>query len=319
MPENRPNDANRAATAPATFPGDLVLRAGAACAVLRPAAGARVCSLSLARADGSAADLLHPYSAQGVDPLRWAKGGIYPLLPYSNRIANAQLQTPDGVVALSPHPDAAPHTLHGPAHGMAWTVLAHDAQSATLALDHPASAAWPWHFRGEMQLQLQSDSLQMDLKLSNLDARTMPAGLGWHPYFLHQPSASLRYRASQLWSSDPDFLAESARPLQADESFEVARALREGTMTDYLSGWDGQLELGLPAGDVLELQTGPALSHLVVHRPPQGGYLCIEPVSHVANGFNLAARGVAGTGSVLLARGESLSGPMTLRLQARTA
>ena len=301
----------------ATFPGDLVLRAGSACAVLRPAAGGRVCSLSLARADGSPVELLFPYSAQGVDPLRWAKGGIYPLLPYSNRIANAQLQTPEGVVALSQHPDAAPHTLHGPAHGMAWTVLAHDASSATLALDHAASAAWPWHFRSEMRFTLSAHALQMDVRLTNLDARSMPAGLGWHPYFRHEPQALLRYQASRWWDSDADFLALSSRPLPAGESFATARALREGTMTDYLSGWDGRLDLSLPEGDVVQLQTGPMLSHLVVHRPPQGGYLCIEPVSHVANGFNLAARGVAGTGSVQLARGESISGPMTLSLPAR--
>ena len=300
----------------AIFPGDLLLRAGAARAVLRPAAGGRVCSLSLARADGSAVDVLFDYSAQGVDPLRWAKGGIYPLLPYSNRIANAQVQTPDGQVALSPHPDAAPHTLHGPAHGMAWTVQAHDASSATLVLDHPASAAWPWHFKSTMHFQLNADALQMEMTLTNLDERRMPAGLGWHPYFRHVPQAQLRYQASQRWDSDADFLALSARPLPAGESFAKARALREGTMTDYLSGWDGRLDLSLPDGDVLQMQTGPALSHLVVHRPPQGGYLCIEPVSHVANGFNLAARGVAGTGTVQLAQGESITGPMTLRLQA---
>ena len=97
-----------------TYPGDLVLRAGQACAVLRPAAGGRVCSLTLARDDGRTVDMLFPYTAQGVDPLRWGKGGIYPLVPYSNRIANAQVQTPGGVVQLSPHPDAAPHSLHAP-------------------------------------------------------------------------------------------------------------------------------------------------------------------------------------------------------------
>ena len=297
-----------------TYPGDLVLRAGQACAVLRPAAGGRVCSLTLARDDGRTVDVLFPYTAQGVDPLRWGKGGIYPLVPYSNRIANAQVQTPGGVVQLSPHPDAAPHSLHGPAHGLPWRVLAHDAQSATLALDHPPSAAWLWHFQTEMQLALRSDALQMNLSLTNLDARSMPAGLGWHPYFLHVPTAQLRYQASQLWDSDADLLALSARPLPAGESFVTARALREGTLTDYLSGWDGRLRLDMPGGDQIDMQTGPLLSHLVVHRPPQGAYLCIEPVSHVTNAFNLAARGMAGTGSVLLASGETINGPMTLSL-----
>ena len=66
-------------TDPTTYPGDLVLRAGKACAVLRPDAGGRVCSLTLARDDGRTVDVLFPYTAQGVDPLRWGKGGCFAL------------------------------------------------------------------------------------------------------------------------------------------------------------------------------------------------------------------------------------------------
>ena len=65
------------------------------------------------------------------------------------------------------------------------------------------------------------------------------------------------------------------------------------------------------------MQTGTAPSHLVVHRPPQGGYLCIEPVSHVTNAFNLAAQGMAGTGSMQLGCGETINGPMSLSLAPR--
>ena len=67
------------------------------------------------------------------------------------------------------------------------------------------------------------------------------------------------------------------------------------------------------------MQTGPLLSHLVVHRPPQGAYLCVEPVSHVTNAFNLAAKGMAGTGSMQLVCGETINGPMTLSLLARSS
>ena len=184
MPEATANQMSQ------SFPGDLILRAGAACAVLRPAAGGRVCSLSLARVDGRPVAVLFPYTAEGVDPVRWAKGGIYPLVPYSNRIANAQLQTSEGMVRLSPHPDASPHTLHGPAHGLPWSVSAQDENSATLTLDHAASPAWPWHFQALMRFRLLTDSLHMDLTLTNLDVRTMPAGLGWHPFFLHELQAT---------------------------------------------------------------------------------------------------------------------------------
>jgi len=49
-------------------------------------------------------------------------------------------------------------------------------------------------------------------------------------------------------------------------------------------------------------------------QPPQPLYLCLEPVSHVADGFNLAAGGVPGTGTVQLPPGGVLEGRMSLSL-----
>lgn len=298
----------------AVLRGDVVLQAGPARAVLRPAAGGRVCSLDLARADGSTAAVLYPYTAPGVDAVNWAKGGIYPLVPYSNRIAGSLMHTADGPAALPPHPNGAPHTLHGHAHGLPWTVTAHTATSATLTLDSPACPAWPWHLQAEMQLQLAPDALRLTLEVRNLSARTLPFGMGWHPYFRHLPSARLRYTASEVWPTTSDYLAQPPRALTAAEEFSQPRALRDGTMTDYLGGCTGPLDLELPEGDVLSI-TPQGLPHLVVHRPAQPVYLCIEPVSHVANGFNLAAQGQTGTGTVQLAPGESMRSEMTLKLK----
>jgi aldose 1-epimerase len=295
--------------------GDVLLQAGAARAVLRPSAGGRICSLELARADGTTTAVLHPYTAAGVDPLRWAKGGIYPLVPYSNRIEGAVLQTARGSVPLPPHPDGAPHTLHGHAHGLPWTVTTQSQDSATLTLDSPPCAAWPWHLQAHMQLQLTPDALTLRLEVQNISLHTMPAGMGWHPYFRHLPTARLRYTASELWPTTADYLAEPPRALTAAEDFSQPRALRDGTMTDYLGGCTGAIDLELPEGDVLSL-TQQGLPHLVAHRPAQPVYLCLEPVSHVANGFNLAARGQAGTGTVQLAQGQAMRSELTLTLKS---
>ncbi len=297
-------------------PGDVVLQAGAARAVLRPAAGGRICSLELARADGTTVAVLHPYSAAGVDPLRWAKGGIYPLVPYSNRIAGSVLQTADGPVNLPPHPDGAPHTLHGHAHGLPWLLAAHTPNSATLTLDSLPCAAWPWHLQAEVHVQLTPDALTLKLEVKNLSKRNMPAGMGWHPYFRHLPTARLRYTASELWPTTDDYLAEPPRALTRAEDFSRPRALRDGTMTDYLGGCTGALDMELPEGDVLSI-TQQGLPHLVVHRPAQPVYLCLEPVSHVANGFNLAASGQPGTGTVQLAQGQSMHSELTMALKPR--
>lgn len=295
--------------------GDVLLVADGAQAVLRPAAGGRVCSLTLCHANGRTVPVLYPYTAAGVDPLHWGKGGIYPLVPYSGRIARARLQTPQGEVTLAPHPDVLPHTLHGNAHGQAWQVLAFDDASATLALDSAASAAWPWRYRCELTCTLERQALQMRLSLRHEEARPMPCGLGLHPYFLHEPGARLRYQAGSRWDTTPEHLAWRERPLQAHESFETWRPLPQGPLTDVVSRWDGRLALDLPSGDGIELQADPLLSHLVIHRPEPPLYLCVEPASHVVDGFNLAASGVAGTGAVLLTAGQTLQADLRIALQ----
>lgn len=299
---------------PETLPGDIVLRAGLASAVVRPQAGARVCALTLVHPDGHAVPILYPYTAAGVDPVNWSKGGIYPLVPYSNRIAHGRLHHAGGQVQLPPHPNAHPHSLHGHTHVSPWDLLSHDGSSAHLRLDSPPCGAWPWHLQADLKLRLSASALHLALQLTHLGAGDMPAGVGFHPYFLHHPSARLRYRATRVWVADADFLARSSGPVQPADSFVRPRALHDGTMTDYLSEWDGALDLELPQGEVLRLDSSAPLSHLVVHRPADPLYLCIEPVSHVADGFNLAALGVPGTGSVCLAAGGQLQAQMTLRL-----
>ncbi len=291
-----------------------MLRAGLASAVVRPQAGGRVCALTLAHPDGHAVPILYPYTAAGVDAENWAKGGIYPLAPYSNRIAHGRLQHAGGHVQLPAHPNAHPHTLHGHGHVSPWDVVSQDTNSAHLRLDSPGCAAWPWHLQADLTLTLSVSALCLRLCLTHLGAGDMPAGVGFHPYFLHRPQARLSYRAKQLWPAGADFLACCSAPMQAADGFEQPRPLPEGGLTDYRSEWDGALDLELPQGEVLRLQADALLSHLVVHRPTDPQYLCVEPVSHVADGFNLAARGVPGTGSVLLPQGGRLQAQMTLRL-----
>lgn len=308
MPEHVPG--------PGVMAADTVLRAAAAMALLRPAAGGRICQLALVGPDGDVVSVLFPYEPATVDPQRWAKGGIYPLLPYSNRIAHARLHTPQGEVTLAAHPDAHPHTLHGNAHGLPWQMSQTGDDQAVMVLDSAPSPAWPWRYRAWQRCRLEPSTLHLELEILNQDARPMPAGLGWHPYLRHRPEARIGLHATTLWPTTDDFLATHARPLRPDEGYAPPRPLRAGTLTDYLSGWDGALSVELPGGPVLRMLADAPVSHLVLHRPPDGRYLCVEPVTHVADGFNLAAQGVDGTGTCWLAPGQSLRARVRLSLQA---
>ena len=298
----------------------LELHCGAARLRLLPHAGGRVSALRLVHAGLGPVDVLHPYPEDVFDAVRWAKGGIYPLIPYSNRIDSARLVVGGEVLQLRAHPDALPHTLHGNAQAQAWVVAHLDpdsANAAVLQLDSPASDAWPWRYEAQQRFVLADSSLTVTLTLTNRDQRPMPGGIGLHPYFRHHPDAAVGYTAQNIWPTDAAFLPlGSFRPLHDGERAEPPRRLIGDTMTDYLGGWSGQASLELPSspsGAVLGIEADAVFGHLVVHRPDSMAYLCLEPVSHVANAFNLAAQGRQGTGSQWLAPGESLSG--TIRFQ----
>jgi len=292
----------------------IQLQAGAARARLVPAAGGRVSALQLQAPNGQVVEVLYPYPEDYRDPVHWAKGGIYPLLPYSNRIAQARLQVQGEEVRLEPHPAALPHSLHGTAHLLPWILEQHGEAHATMVLDALPSPAWPWHYTGRLTLALEPCALRVRIDIRNASMRVMPAGIGLHPYFAHALQARLAYRATTWWLTTPDFLATGSRALAADEIYQPARALPAGGLTHYVGGWDGQADVDLPQGARLRIQADPVFGHLVVHRPDTLAYLCLEPVSHVADGFNMAARGVAGTGTRWLAPGETLSGEMQFLL-----
>ena len=83
-------------------------------------------------------------------------------------------------------------------------------------------------------------------------------------------------------------------------------------------GWSGTARVERPGAD-LRIEADPIFRHLVLYVPPGQDHFCLEPASHVADGFNLAARGVEGTGVRVLAPGERLAGAVRFRVSSAGA
>ena len=173
-----------------------------------------------------------------------------------------------------------------------------------------------------MRVQLAETELRITTELRNADSRVMPAGIGLHPYLRHEPGALVGYRATTVWPPTEEFLPGAPRPPQPEEIYAPAHALPAGGLTHYLGGWDGVVTTDLPGdprdqlpgGARLQITADAQFGHLVVHRPDNLAYLCLEPVSHVADGFNLAAQGVGDTGTHLLMPGDTLAGTISFKI-----
>lgn len=287
----------------------IELAQGDARARLAPHLGGRLTALWLATWPGRSAEILHPFPEAATDLLRWPKGGLYPLVPYWGRIRDSRLMEAGNMVPVAPHPDAAPHTLHGSAHRHPWVVRHQGASAATLAYDHPGDGEWPWPFRAVLGVSLPTPACcELRLTLANTGDLAMPAGIGLHPYFSDADRTRVLVSADREWPMDA---AQLSLPVPG-HPYALDGALI-GPVTRQLSDWKGRAMLRRPEGE-LRLEASPSLGCLVLHRPAGADWFCLEPVSHVADAFNLAAQGVEGTGARRLSPGEELTASLSLTL-----
>jgi len=246
------------------------------------------------------------------------RASCFVLAPYSNRVGDGLFQT--GGESHRLRLNSAEHAL--PIHGVAWkrpwTLAAQEADRLLLTLQHRAEGDarqdWPFAFELEHELGLDEQGAWLRLALINRSERVMPAGLGWHPYFLRHAGVTLGFAAEQVWLSDARQLPSEAVDVPPRWDYRQRRALGEPGLDHCFSGWDASATLQWPAaGGRLELEADPSMTHLVVYTPPAAqGFFAVEPVSHRNNALNAPDPGRHGV--VYLQPGERLQRRCRLRV-----
>lgn len=288
--------------------GELVL-------TLAPAIGGSVAALYSERADGRH-HWLRPASAAALDAGDPNGMACYPLIPFCNRIRDGSFDFMERTIVLPPNALPSPHVLHGDAWQLPWTVTAHDASSAELALDHPR-AAWPWHYQATQRVELDGEGATLTLVVRNLDSEPMPLGLGFHPYIAQRARARLTAQVAAMWHSDSALLPTSLAGAP------VLARLREGVaaadllLDNNFTGWDGHARIdfaaaaGAPAR-ALTLRAAAPLDYLVIYAPLVSDYICVEPVSNCTDWPNFPALARADVGGAIVAAGDSMRVQMRL-------
>lgn len=147
------------------------LRAGPVTATVLGELGARLGSIRV-----GATELL--VVGDDEDPIGW---GGYVMAPWVGRIRDATF-THDATTVTLPTRLGGPHAAHGLVDTASWTRLddGTDATRAAFGID----LAPPWPFGGRVihELRLHPELLTATLTLT-AGERSMPAELGWHPWF----------------------------------------------------------------------------------------------------------------------------------------
>lgn len=238
------------------------------------------------------------------------QSGSYPLVPFSNRIGQAQLQWAGTSHPLVRNFDPEPHAIHGVGWQRPWAVLESSDQFALLALEHKADASWPFDFDCSQAFKLEAGALEMSLSITNQSPVAAPVGLGWHPFFPKRPGTEVQFTATGRWEMGTDKL-----PTHRVAHSGLNQSVESLTVDHCFDGWGGVLTL---RDAVMRVRVSSALSRLVVYTHPERDNIAVEPVSHVNNALNLMAQTGARAedlGVVILQAGQTYSCEMRIEVE----
>jgi aldose 1-epimerase len=291
------------------MPGALTLASDALRLRLDPDRGASVLSLEL-QLGGRWVDLWR----RAPEPLtRSGDAASYLLAPWSNRVRDGRFRF-GGREHVLRHGET--HAIHGDVRERPWQVVEAGARAARLTLDARAlpDRNFPFPFRAETWTRLDGATLEHGLAVVNEAAEPMPAGLGFHPYWMRalggaDEDAEVAFTASGVYPGVPPVpMLPTGPPVPLTPAQDFSAPRRLDVVLDHcFAGWDGRARVRWPrSGVTAQLEAGPALRHLVVYSPAAKPFFALEPVTHANDGFNLAAAGMTGTGVVVLAPGARL-------------
>lgn len=237
--------------------------------------------------------------------------GCYPLLPWSNRIAEGGFSVDGRRVALSPNRDDEPFPIHGSGWQRAWQVREHGENEALLALNE--TQADGYSYAATQRYTLAGAALMVELSVINTGSSTMPFGLGLHPFFPRHGEVVLHAPASQVWVNDGHTPLPVARvDVPEDWDFTQPRMLPDEGVNHGFQPWVGDAVIAWPnVGLQLHIETD--VDTFVLYTPADDDFFCFEPVDHPINAVHLPG-GAAAHGMSFLTPGASLTRRFVFRV-----
>jgi aldose 1-epimerase len=234
--------------------------------------------------------LLREITEEAIQARNVRLSSSYPLVPYSNRIGHGIFSFEGVEHRLRLNFDNQTNAIHGVGWQSRWNVDHASVSSAVLSLAHRPQGEnadlWPFAFDAQQTFDLTSNGLAITLCVKNVDSRNMPAGLGFHPYFVRSPQTTLTFEAEGVWLAGADKLpAERSRAPEWD--YRSPRIVVERALDHAFFGWKGFARMSdVSLGKAITVRADPLFRHVVVYAPADRSFVAVEPVSNMTDAVN---------------------------------
>lgn len=268
-------------------------------------------------------DFIHPVPDGDTLLDRPTGHGCYLLAPWSSRIPNGEFRFGGQTYTVRKNWEDG-SAIHGDVRLRPWTTERADEGffEATLDSRELDDFNYPFALRFHHSLEASEDRLTVGMTVENVDEVPAPVGLGYHPFVLRR----LTWRDDDVILQVPAehvYPARAAvpidRPVPVDGSLDL-RSLRPLGAHDLDHCFTGLTEnrfrIIYPGSRVeVRFELDENFSHAIVYAPNSrdgngngnpiaSPSFAIEPVTHVADGFNFLDKGWPDTGVRVLEPGE---------------
>ncbi|MBP1886295.1 aldose 1-epimerase [Sinorhizobium mexicanum] len=256
---------------------------------------------------------LKPATTAGVASQRFGAEASFPLVPFGNRIEGNSFTFDGERFFLEPNTPADPFCLHGDGWLSEWEVKSHSGEQARLSYVHAERAGSPYAYEAVEEVWLDGSTLVLSLAVTNMSPRTLPFGLGHHPFFPRTAETRLKAKAKRIWGERTGHLPDAPGPIARTLDFTEANTLPARWMNNAYDGWDGEAAIEWPEHQLaLRLETqGPFGCFMIYSPDADADFFCFEPMTHLPNAHNMPNED---GGLVALHPGQSLAGTIRFRL-----
>ncbi|XQW84626.1 aldose 1-epimerase [Thalassotalea piscium] len=236
----------------------------------------------------------------------------FPLVPYSNRIKKGSFPWQGQLIKLPLNFSPETGTIHGHGWEKNWQIVSQTAEKLVIEYNYQADE-WPFDYHAEQVFELTETGLINTLSIKNLSDKPMPTGLGFHPYFFRTPLCKMSVDAEKMWAVDSECLPTQLVDIPEGLNDKTGRVVNSLAIDNCLTGFKKHACITWPEWQVkTEIIASSACDFVVVYSPENENFVCIEPVTHCTDAFNMQANNIENTGTVSLPGHETMTISMAL-------
>jgi galactose mutarotase-like enzyme len=181
---------------------------------------------------------------------------------------------------------------HGFVYNKPWNVDAVKEDSVTLSIkwDDDTIKMYPFKFKVELTYEVKEYGVSLIQRVYNYSENDMPFYMGYHPFFKmdNLEDSELFIKSSKYIDYDDQIWYEP----EYKENGALVKDLST-RMDDVHYGIDNKCAIGLPTSKAIKISYDDAMKNVVVWRPKESDFLCVEPWMSDPDAFNKGSKGIA--------------------------